>query len=222
MKVPVSSSYHKIDEERPEQRLLARAQVSVHRELHSDVQRRQKPSRRHGRDLQGAGGSGGAHRPGICLDLGGDHYWAARRFTWGCSGSCAAPATLLQSQQQQLISNETFVALGRNVLGGRPQPAQPVGHHPLQRRTGPGGRQPRMRSSKTSATSSARSTACRAGSASCWCRCGRRTTTARPWICWLALEDTLGAFDALIQAAAASRCGSTRNRARRSSASRCC
>lgn len=38
MKEPVSTSYHQIDDERPEQMLL-REPVFVHRELHPDVQR---------------------------------------------------------------------------------------------------------------------------------------------------------------------------------------
>ncbi|WP_213936624.1 ATP-binding protein [Pseudomonas sp. dw_612] len=111
MKLPVSSSYHKIDEERPEQRLLREPQllfienyipmfnadkskviamVEVYKEPADLVERIQRGFK----SIWIATLLGGAV---IYLAL----FWIVRR-----------AATLLQSQQKQLISNETFVALG--------------------------------------------------------------------------------------------------------------
>ena len=111
MKVPVSSSYHKIDEERPEQMLLREPQllfienyipmfnadkskviamVEIYKEPADLVERIQRGFK----SIWIATLLGGA---AIYLAL----FWIVRR-----------AATLLQSQQKQLISNETFVALG--------------------------------------------------------------------------------------------------------------
>ncbi|MBC8995375.1 HAMP domain-containing histidine kinase [Pseudomonas sp. N40(2020)] len=111
MKVPVSSSYHKIDDERPEQRLLREpkylfienyipmfnadkskviAMVEVYKEPADLVARIDRGFA----SIWAATLFGGAV---IFLAL----FWIVRR-----------AAQLLQSQQQQLISNETFVALG--------------------------------------------------------------------------------------------------------------
>lgn len=111
MKVPVSSSYHKIDEEKPEQRLLREpkylfienyipmfnvdqskviAMVEVYKEPADLVDRIDRGFA----SIWAATCFGGA---AIFLAL----FWIVRR-----------AAKLLQSQQQQLVSNETFVALG--------------------------------------------------------------------------------------------------------------
>ncbi|MFJ4251347.1 sensor histidine kinase [Pseudomonas sp. NPDC089741] len=111
MRVPVSSSYHKIDDERPEQRLLREpkylfienyipmfnadkskviAMVEIYKEPADLVDRIDRGFA----SIWAATFFGGA---AIFLAL----FWIVRR-----------AATLLQSQQQQLISNETFVALG--------------------------------------------------------------------------------------------------------------
>jgi len=111
MKVPVSSSYHKIDEEKPEQRLLREpkylfienyipmfnadqskviAMVEVYKEPADLVDRIDRGFA----SIWAATCFGGA---AIFLAL----FWIVRR-----------AAKLLQSQQRQLISNETFVALG--------------------------------------------------------------------------------------------------------------
>jgi C4-dicarboxylate-specific signal transduction histidine kinase len=58
-------------------------------------------------------------------------FWIVRR-----------AAMLLQSQQQQLISNETFVALGEMSSAVAHSLRNPLANHSLQRRTGPGNRQP--------------------------------------------------------------------------------
>ncbi|KOY00489.1 ATP-binding protein [Pseudomonas nunensis] len=111
MKVPVSSSYHKIDEERPEQMLLREPQllfienyipmfnadkskviamVEIYKEPADLVERIERGFK----SIWIATLLGGA---AIYLAL----FWIVRR-----------AAKLLQSQQKQLISNETFVALG--------------------------------------------------------------------------------------------------------------
>ncbi|MGF6109121.1 sensor histidine kinase [Pseudomonas frederiksbergensis] len=111
MKVPVSSSYHEIDEERPEQMLLRKPQllfienyipmfnadkskviamVEIYKEPADLVERIQRGFK----SIWIATLLGGA---AIYLAL----FWIVRR-----------AAKLLQSQQKQLISNETFVALG--------------------------------------------------------------------------------------------------------------
>ncbi len=111
MRVPVSSSYHKIDDERPEQRLLREpkylfienyipmfnadkskviAMVEIYKEPSDLVDRIDRGFA----SIWAATCFGGA---AIFLAL----FWIVRR-----------AAKLLQSQQQQLISNETFVALG--------------------------------------------------------------------------------------------------------------
>ena len=111
MKQPVSSSYHKINEERPEQKLLREPQllfienyipmfnadkskviamVEIYKEPLDLVERIQRGFK----SIWIATLLGGAV---IYLAL----FWIVRR-----------AATLLQSQQKQLISNETFVALG--------------------------------------------------------------------------------------------------------------
>lgn len=111
MKVRVSSSYHKIDDEKPEQQLLREpkylfienyipmfnadktkvvAMVEVYKEPSDLVARIDRGFA----SIWAATIVGGA---AIYLAL----FWIVRR-----------AAKLLQSQQQQLISNETFVALG--------------------------------------------------------------------------------------------------------------
>lgn len=111
MKVRVSSSYHKIDDEKPEQQLLREpkylfienyipmfnadktqvvAMVEVYKEPSDLVARIDRGFA----SIWAATIVGGA---AIYLGL----FWIVRR-----------AAQLLQSQQQQLISNETFVALG--------------------------------------------------------------------------------------------------------------
>lgn len=111
MKVRVSSSYHKIDDEKPEQQLLREpkylfienyipmfnadktkvvAMVEVYKEPSDLVARIDRGFA----SIWAATILGGA---AIYLGL----FWIVRR-----------AAQLLQSQQQQLISNETFVALG--------------------------------------------------------------------------------------------------------------
>ena len=111
MKSPVSTSYHEIDEERPEQRLLREpeylfvenyipmfnadkskviAMVEIYKEPLDLVERIQRGFKA----IWLATLIGGA---AIYLGL----FWIVRR-----------AATLLQSQQKQLIANETFVALG--------------------------------------------------------------------------------------------------------------
>ncbi|PWE37981.1 two-component sensor histidine kinase [Pseudomonas prosekii] len=111
MKVPVSASYHKIDEERPEQMLLREPQslfienyipmfnadksqviamVEIYKEPTDLVERIQRGFK----SIWIATLLGGA---AIYLAL----FWIVRR-----------AAMLLQSQQKQLIANETFVALG--------------------------------------------------------------------------------------------------------------
>jgi two-component system sensor histidine kinase HydH len=111
MKVPVSSSYHKINEEKPEQRLSREpkylfienyipmfnadksqvvAMVEIYKEPADLVERIDRGFF----SIWLATILGGA---AIYLGL----FWIVRR-----------ASTLLQSQQQQLISNETFVALG--------------------------------------------------------------------------------------------------------------
>ncbi|WP_285354545.1 ATP-binding protein [Pseudomonas sp. lyk4-R2A-10] len=111
MKVPVSSSYHKIDDEKPEQRLSREpkylfienyipmfnadkskvvAMVEIYKEPADLVDRIDRGFA----SIWAATILGGA---AIYLGL----FWIVRR-----------ASTLLQSQQQQLISNETFVALG--------------------------------------------------------------------------------------------------------------
>ncbi|MDP9712344.1 UNVERIFIED_ORG: two-component system sensor histidine kinase HydH [Pseudomonas fluorescens] len=111
MKVPVSSSYHKIDDEKPEQRLSREpkylfienyipmfnadkskviAMVEIYKEPADLVDRIDRGFA----SIWAATILGGAV---IYLGL----FWIVRR-----------ASSLLQSQQQQLISNETFVALG--------------------------------------------------------------------------------------------------------------
>jgi signal transduction histidine kinase len=111
MKEPVSTSYHEIDEERPEQRLLREPQylfienyipmfnadkskviamVEIYKEPADLVERIQRGFKA----IWLATLLGGA---AIYLGL----FWIVRR-----------AAMLLQSQQKQLIANETFVALG--------------------------------------------------------------------------------------------------------------
>lgn len=111
MKVPVSSSYHEIDDEKPEQRLLREpkylfienyipmfnadqtkviAMVEIYKEPADLVER----IRRGFTAIWVATIFGGLL---IYLGL----YWIVRR-----------AALLLQTQQQQLVTNETFVALG--------------------------------------------------------------------------------------------------------------
>ena len=111
MKVPVSSSYHKIDDERPEQRLLREpkylfienyipmfnadkskvvAMVEIYKEPSDLVERIDRGFA----SIWAATFFGGA---AIFLAL----FWIVRR-----------AAQLLQSQQQQLVCDETFVALG--------------------------------------------------------------------------------------------------------------
>ena len=111
MKVPVSSSYHQIDEERPEQQLLREPQylfienyipmfnadqskvmamVEIYKEPADLVQRIQRGFKL----IWLATLLGGA------LIYGG-LFWIVRR-----------AAQMLQSQEKQLITNETFVALG--------------------------------------------------------------------------------------------------------------
>ncbi|MHC8380115.1 sensor histidine kinase [Pseudomonas sp. LB3P14] len=111
MKEPVSTSYHEIDEERPEQRLLREpeylfienyipmfnadkskviAMVEIYKEPVDLVERIQRGFR----SIWLATVLGGL---AIYLGL----FWIVRR-----------AAILLQSQQKQLINNETFVALG--------------------------------------------------------------------------------------------------------------
>ncbi|MFP0198777.1 sensor histidine kinase [Pseudomonas sp. PHC1] len=111
MKVPVSSSYHKIDDEKPEQRLSREpkylfienyipmfnadkskvvAMVEIYKEPADLVDRIDRGFA----SIWAATILGGA---AIYLGL----FWIVRR-----------ASSLLQSQQQQLISNETFVALG--------------------------------------------------------------------------------------------------------------
>ncbi|WP_433899468.1 ATP-binding protein [Pseudomonas sp. PSE1(2024)] len=111
MKVPVSSSYHKIDDEKPEQKLSREpkylfienyipmfnadkskvvAMVEIYKEPADLVDRIDRGFA----SIWAATILGGA---AIYLGL----FWIVRR-----------ASTLLQSQQQQLISNETFVALG--------------------------------------------------------------------------------------------------------------
>lgn len=111
MKEPVSTSYHQIDEERPEQRLLHEpkylfienyipmfnadkskviAMVEIYKEPIDLVERIQRGFKA----IWLATLLGGA---AIYLGL----FWIVRR-----------ASILLQSQQQQLITNETFVALG--------------------------------------------------------------------------------------------------------------
>lgn len=111
MKVPVSSSYHEIDDEKPEQRLLREpkylfienyipmfnadqtkviAMVEIYKEPTDLVER----IRRGFTAIWVATIFGGLL---IYLGL----YWIVRR-----------AALLLQTQQQQLVTNETFVALG--------------------------------------------------------------------------------------------------------------
>ncbi|MCF4998469.1 two-component sensor histidine kinase [Pseudomonas syringae] len=111
MKVPVSSSYHKIDDERPEQQLLREpkylfienyipmfnadkskvvAMVEIYKEPSDLVERIDRGFA----SIWLATLLGGT---AIYLGL----FWIVRR-----------AAKLLQSQQKQLVSNETFVALG--------------------------------------------------------------------------------------------------------------
>jgi two-component system sensor histidine kinase HydH len=111
MKEPVSTSYHQIDEERPEQRLLREpkylfvenyipmfnadkskviAMVEIYKEPIDLVERIQRGFKA----IWLATALGGAV---IYLGL----FWIVRR-----------ASMLLQSQQQQLVTNETFVALG--------------------------------------------------------------------------------------------------------------
>ncbi|MHC8285845.1 sensor histidine kinase [Pseudomonas sp. XS1P51] len=111
MKEPVSTSYHKVDEERPEQMLLREpkylfienyipmfnadkskviAMVEIYKEPADLVERIQRGFK----SIWLATVLGGAV---IYLGL----FWIVRR-----------AAMLLQSQQKQLIANETFVALG--------------------------------------------------------------------------------------------------------------
>ena len=111
MKVPVSSSYHEIDDERPEQRLLREpkylfienyipmfnadqskviAMVEIYKEPTDLIER----IRRGFTAIWVATIIGGLL---IYLGL----FWIVRR-----------AALLLQTQQQQLVTNETFVALG--------------------------------------------------------------------------------------------------------------
>ena len=111
MKVPVSSSYHQIDEEKPEQQLSREpkylfienyipmfnadqskvvAMVEIYKEPADLVERIDRGFA----SIWAATILGGA---AIYLGL----FWIVRR-----------ASSLLQSQQQQLISNETFVALG--------------------------------------------------------------------------------------------------------------
>lgn len=111
MKVPVSSSYHKIDDEKPEQRLSREpkylfienyipmfnadkskvvAMVEIYKEPADLVDRIDRGFA----SIWAATILGGAV---IYLGL----FWIVRR-----------ASSLLRSQQQQLISNETFVALG--------------------------------------------------------------------------------------------------------------
>ncbi|MGE8068390.1 sensor histidine kinase [Pseudomonas sp. NPDC089569] len=111
MKAPVSTSYHEIDEERPEQRLMREPQylfvenyipmfnadrskviamVEIYKEPVDLVERIQRGFKA----IWLATLLGGA---AIYLGL----FWIVRR-----------AAILLQSQQKQLIANETFVALG--------------------------------------------------------------------------------------------------------------
>ncbi|MDL5597054.1 ATP-binding protein [Bacillus subtilis] len=111
MKVPVSSSYHKIDDEKPEQKLSREpkylfienyipmfnadkskviAMVEIYKEPEDLVDRIDRGFA----SIWAATILGGA---AIYLGL----FWIVRR-----------ASTLLHSQQQQLISNETFVALG--------------------------------------------------------------------------------------------------------------
>ncbi|WP_397453959.1 sensor histidine kinase [Pseudomonas sp. NA-150] len=111
MKVPVSSSYHEIDEERPEQKLLREpkflfienyipmfnadqskvvAMVEIYKEPEDLVERMQR----------------GFTSIWIATIIGGvliylGLFWIVRR-----------AALLLQTQQRQLVTNETFVALG--------------------------------------------------------------------------------------------------------------
>ncbi len=111
MKEPVSTSYHQIDDERPEQMLLREpkylfienyipmfnadkskviAMVEIYKEPADLVDRIQRGFKA----IWLATGLGGA---AIFLGL----FWIVRR-----------AATLLESQQKQLVANETFVALG--------------------------------------------------------------------------------------------------------------
>ncbi|MBV4459101.1 two-component sensor histidine kinase [Pseudomonas sp. COR58] len=111
MQVPVSSSYHKIDDEKPEQKLSREpkylfienyipmfnadrskvvAMVEIYKEPADLVERIDRGFA----SIWAATLLGGA---AIYLGL----FWIVRR-----------AAALLQTQQQQLISNETFVALG--------------------------------------------------------------------------------------------------------------
>lgn len=148
MKEPVSTSYHEIDEERPEQRLLREpeylfienyipmfnadktkviAMVEIYKEPVDLVARIQRGFKA----IWLATLIGGA---AIYLGL----FWIVRR-----------AAMLLQSQQKQLIANETFVALGemssavahslRNPLANirsSAEIAQEVASHPAQKNIG--------------------------------------------------------------------------------------
>ena len=148
MKEPVSTSYHEIDEERPEQRLLREpeylfienyipmfnadktkviAMVEIYKEPVDLVERIQRGFKA----IWLATLIGGA---AIYLGL----FWIVRR-----------AAMLLQSQQKQLIANETFVALGemssavahslRNPLANirsSAEMAQEIGSHPAQKNIG--------------------------------------------------------------------------------------
>jgi len=148
MKEPVSTSYHEIDEERPEQRLLREpeylfienyipmfnadktkviAMVEIYKEPVDLVARIQRGFKA----IWLATLIGGA---AIYLGL----FWIVRR-----------AAMLLQSQQKQLIANETFVALGemssavahslRNPLANirsSAEMAQEIGSHPAQKNIG--------------------------------------------------------------------------------------
>jgi two-component system sensor histidine kinase HydH len=170
MKETVSTSYHEIDEERPEQKLLREpeylfvenyipmfnadkskviAMVEIYKEPVDLVARIQRGFKA----IWLATLLGGA---AIYLGL----FWIVRR-----------AAMLLQSQQKQLIANETFVALGKcprrspTVCVTRWRTSAPAPNWPRK--------SPARPRRKTSATSSARSIACHAGSASCWCRCAR-------------------------------------------------
>ncbi len=170
MRELVSTSYHEIDEERPEQRLLRepeylfienyipmfnadRSKVIAMVEIYKEPADLVASIQRGFKTIWFATLFGGA---AIYLGL----FWIVWR-----------AAKLLESQQKQLISNETFVALGemssavahslRNPLANirsSAELAQEIASHGAQ---------------KTLATSSIRSIACRAGCVSCWCRCDR-------------------------------------------------
>ncbi len=141
MKAAVSTSYHKIDEERPEQRLLREPQylfvenyipmfnadkskvvamVEIYKEPVDLVERIQR----------------GFRAIWVTTLLGGAViYLRIVLDRAACGPAVAQPAETTGGQRN----------LRRpwgNVLGGRPQPAQPIGEHSLQRRAGPGNRQP--------------------------------------------------------------------------------